>query len=95
MMRILKNIWLILSLDCEQSAQLTSDSFDRKLTWAEHVAVFMHRFICRKSRRLNRQMVILNRQLKALADDHWSMKATLSDNAKHRIRNRLKDMNGS
>ena len=63
MKQFFQQLWLILSLDCEQSAHLTSESFDRPLTRAESVALTIHRLICAKSRRLNQQMIQLHRAL--------------------------------
>ena len=54
------DIYLILTLDCEGSARLTSDSIDRKLRWSETVAMKAHQLICAKSRRLDRQLLQLN-----------------------------------
>ena len=64
-----KQIWMILTLDCERSAHLTSESLDRPLNWAETLAVKMHRLICSKSRRLNRQMIELQRAMQAAVAD--------------------------
>lgn len=88
MKKFLAKIYLILTLDCEQSAKLTSDSFDRKLDWSEYVAATLHRLICSKSRKLDRQLVQLHtafiqsqQKLDALED--------MPDEVKNRIRSRL------
>lgn len=60
MKRFLLKIYLILTLDCEQSAHLTSDSFDPDLDWSERVASALHRLICGKSRKLHHQLIALN-----------------------------------
>lgn len=56
----MKSIWrglvLILTIKCEQSAQLVSESFDRELTWAERWAVRLHHRVCRSSRELAKQL---------------------------------------
>lgn len=62
----LHQIWMILTLDCEGSARLTSESMDRPLNWAERWAVRMHRLVCAKSRRLNRQLLQMHQKLKQL-----------------------------
>ncbi len=81
---------MILTLDCEQSAQLTSQSFDRPLSWAEKIAGKLHRIICSKSRRLDIQLILLNQALESkLSDESMSIAASLSDAAKERIRERL------
>lgn len=59
----MKSFWkafvLILTLNCEQSARLVSESFDRRLGWAERMAVFCHHRICRSSRELAKQLKII------------------------------------
>ena len=95
----LVKIYLILTLDCEQSAHLTSDSFDRDLDWSEYVATKLHRLICSKSRRLNRQLVDLNRAIQSElsvkdteVNDLLSGMMDLSTDAKDRIRSRLENL---
>ncbi len=63
-MKLLHQIWMILTLNCEDSARLTSESMDRPLNWAERSAVSAHRMVCSKSRRLNRQLLELNEAFK-------------------------------
>lgn len=55
--------YLILTLDCEDSAELTSEGFDRPLDWAERTALVLHRMICGQSRRLHNQMEALHDKL--------------------------------
>lgn len=62
-MKLLSKIYLILTLDCEQSAKLTSDAMDRPLDWSERIATVLHRMICAKSRRLHSQLNDLNNAL--------------------------------
>lgn len=87
-----KNIWLILSLDCEGSARLTSDSFDRNLNWAESTALFMHRFICAKSRNLDKQLLYMNDSLTNLCKSQLAMPSSLSEEARERIRCRVQEL---
>ena len=92
MIRLIKNIWFILTLDCEQSAALTSESFDRKLHWSESTAIYLHCLICKKSRRLNRQMIALDRRLQDVSPEpEIAQHYHLGDNAKQRIRQAIKD----
>ena len=92
MIRLIKNIWFILTVDCEQSASLTSESFDRNLHWSESVAVYLHCLICNKSRRLNRQMVTLNQRLEEMTGEpEIAQKFRLGDDARNRIRQALDD----
>jgi|GEM_PF-1544030 len=49
-------IHLILTLNCQQSARLTCESFERKLSFSERTAVNAHQWICKSSRELGRQL---------------------------------------
>ena len=84
-------IYLVLTLDCEASARLTSDSFDRPLDWSEAVANRLHRLICRKSRMLHRQLVNVESAIsrQALINDAF---AGLSESARVRIQRRLQEV---
>jgi hypothetical protein len=85
MKQFFADIYLILTLDCEGSAKLTSDSMDRELRWAEHVAATMHRMICAKSRKLDRQLVQLNSTIEN------GLEAELLPGAQERIRRAISD----
>ena len=92
-MKLLHQIWLILTLNCEASARLTSDSMDRPLNWAERSAVAAHRMICAKSRRLNSQMLDMNKaltQANAFEKSDGPIKG-LSPDAKSRIRSAISE----
>ena len=88
-------IWLILTIKCEQSAMLTSASFDRKLTFGERFAVRFHQGYCRKSRRLAEQLVLLETKFREMGNsilepsDH-----ELAPEAAKRIRTSLQDKMG-
>ena len=87
-----KKIWFILTLDCEQSAYLTSQSFDRDLSFSERWAVRLHCLICSKSRKLKKQMTALNERLRASGDlDSLKQKFQLSEEAFERISKNLKN----
>ena len=90
MLQILKNIWMILTLDCQGSAELTSESFDRKLHWSEFLAVKLHCLICAKSRKLNKQLRILDRQLNNSLDE-TAQTIRLSEAAKRRMARKLEE----
>ena len=64
----LRGIKLILFLNCEQSAMLTSESFDRSLSFFERFAVRAHHFICRRSRRLAAQLGMLEAKCVEMRD---------------------------
>lgn len=89
MKEFLSKIYLILTLDCEQSAKITSDSFDRDLDWSEYLAAKLHRMICSKSRNLDRQLV----QLHHAFVENQSNLAVIEDMpepVRNRIREKLK-----
>ncbi|MDB2686861.1 hypothetical protein N9Y42_06585 [Mariniblastus sp.] len=82
---------MILTLDCEGSARLTSESIDRPLNWAERTAVSAHRMICSKSRRLNRQLLEMHKAFQeqnAFEPGNDAMEG-LSPDAKSRIRSAI------
>ncbi|MEM7783393.1 MAG: zf-HC2 domain-containing protein [Planctomycetota bacterium] len=83
---------MILTLDCEGSAHLTSESLDRPLNWAENLAVKIHRAICKKSRRLNRQLIQMHNQLHELEKSHASESYQLSTEARKRIASKLNQL---
>ncbi len=64
MKSLLAAIQLVLTLNCEQSARLVSESFDRRLSPAERMAVFCHHRICRSSRQLAAQLRQLEETLR-------------------------------
>ena len=86
-MKLLHQIWMILTLNCEDSARLTSDSMDRPLNWAERTALTAHRMICSKSRRLNHQMLKMNGAFMQMTGDGTVQ--GLSADAKSRIRSAI------
>lgn len=91
MKALAQQIWMILTLDCEGSARLTSESMDRPLNWAERWAVRMHRFVCKKSRKLNRQMLEMHR---AMLTQRETNPIGLSHEARERIQDRLEQLRG-
>jgi hypothetical protein len=52
-------IWKILTLSCEESAQLMSESLDQKLPWSKRMAFRLHAIGCRSCRRFFRQIRLL------------------------------------
>ena len=92
-MKLMHQIWMILTLNCEDSARLTSASMDRPLNFVERWAISAHRLICARSRRLNSQMLDMNEAFtrsNAFDLDKGPM-AGLSDDAKTKIRAALVD----
>ena len=90
-MNLLHQIWMILTLNCEDSARLTSESMDRPLNWAERSAVSGHRLVCSKSRSLNRQLLKMHQALQqnnVFGADNGLIEG-LSTDAKSRIRSAI------
>ncbi len=85
--RFLKSIWFILTLDCQGSAELTSESLDRPLHWAETLAVKCHCMICKKSKLLNRQLKALDNKIQNSLNTESNF--TLSDEARQKIKRSL------
>jgi len=92
-MKHIRDILRILTLTCEQSALIASDSYERPLNWHERAALRTHLINCRWCRRVRKQLETLHvlnkrmreqRHAKACCPGH-----TLSSKAKDRIAERL------
>jgi hypothetical protein len=64
MKNLFSAIYLILTLNCEQSARLTCESFERQLSRSERIALRAHQWVCRSSRELSRQLRAMDAALK-------------------------------
>ena len=84
-------VYMILTLDCEESAKLTSQGFDRPLDWSERAALFVHRLTCGQSRRLHEQMESLHRKMEDRVAT--AILPELSSQARHRILQSIADRN--
>lgn len=80
-----RGIWLILTLDCEGSARLTSEGFDRKLGIFERIAIRCHNAFCKKSRKLAKQLKLLNKVLSRKSKSDLAQAPSLSEKTKQRI----------
>lgn len=65
---ILKNILRILTLTCDQAAQLMSHAQDEPLNKTERWALSFHLLICRLCRKYNRQLKLLRGIMSRMAD---------------------------
>lgn len=92
-MSVFSAMKLILTLKCEESTQLVSQSLDADLSRSERLAVNMHALICRSCRRFKKQLLLLQKVLcqdgldKALSAGMKDI--TLSSEAKDRIQKAL------
>jgi len=59
MKRTRLTIWEILTLSCEQSTRLMSESLDQQLPWTQRLAYRLHAVVCRSCRRFLRQIRFL------------------------------------
>ena len=92
MLKTIQGLFLILMLDCEQSARLTSESFDRPLSKTEILALGIHQFLCRSSHRVARQMEMMARAMKEQGISELQLSADrLPEDARERIRKMLRE----
>lgn len=84
---------LILTLKCEQSTRLVSQSLDGQLGWSERWAVRLHALCCRPCRRYKRQILFLRQALRrggqSLVEAMLPDQSSLSPQARERIRQAL------
>ncbi|MGR9090100.1 MAG: hypothetical protein ACU85U_05920 [Gammaproteobacteria bacterium] len=73
---------------CERASELTSASFDRKLTAMEFVGLWVHRALCAPCRAYRQQLLRLRKRAREL-DNTPAPDITLDAGAKDRIRERL------
>ena len=72
---------------CKDVTELTSEAFDRKLTFAERIQLTIHRMICPPCRTYKRQMNLLKENLDRLPGQS---NESMNSDAKERIRERLR-----
>jgi len=65
----LKTIHRILTLTCDESTRLVSESLDRELPLGDRLAVRLHAMICRSCRRVRRQFLALRDAVRRAADE--------------------------
>ena len=90
---------MVLTLVCDESSQLMSDSLDRPLTWVERLALRLHLLICRNCRRFRRQVEFIHMAIhfvarRPAADEPLTLAPssidTLSPEARQRIADALR-----
>lgn len=94
----IKRAWTILTIDCQGSAELVSQSFDRKLHWSENLAVWVHCRLCSKSRKLNTQLKAMNQKLDAvLGDPNWEPQnsSQLVEESRHHLKKIIENCKSS
>lgn len=64
---LLKGIWKILTLRCDEATRLVSDGLDRELHPMERIALRMHLISCRPCKRMRAQFNLLHKAGRRLA----------------------------
>ena len=83
-----RSIWYVLTLTCDESSRLLSDSLDRDLTRGERVALRLHDATCKSCKRFIRQLEFMRRAApKAVAEGG---DRALSPDAREHIRESLR-----
>lgn len=86
MTRLFRSIWFVLTLSCEESSRMLSDSLDRELSRTEKTALTLHNVICRSCKRFNGQLTFLRRIAR---EDSVESSEGMPDDARERIRRAL------
>ncbi len=87
-------IKLILTLACEESTRLVSESLDRDLPWGERWAVRLHAVCCRSCSGYRKQIELLREALRRYGSDTGSPAlagASLSADAREKMIRALAD----
>ena len=79
----LKAIKLILTIKCEESTRLVSESLDRTLPRSERWALRLHAMCCRSCRRYRHQIHLLR---EAISERSLEVGASLTPESRERIR---------
>lgn len=79
-------------LNCKQASELVSQSLDRPLSWSNRLQLKLHLLICKFCKRFFKQMHGMKHAAKQMQQNIESDDSiTLSDSAKQKIRDQLKD----
>ena len=77
----------ILTLNCEESTKLVSDSLDRRLKRSERLAVVLHGLGCWSCRRFRKQIELIRKAMRS--GKAAAMDASLTPEARQRIESAL------
>jgi hypothetical protein len=92
MRQLWADIIKILTIRCEESSRLVSDSLDRPLRWSERLAMYAHVSICWSCARFRRQLLFIREASRQL-EDAYSRSVTeplqLTEVSKGRIKSVL------
>ena len=90
-MKLLSAIKLILTLRCEESSRLISESLDRDLSLTERTAIRLHQLGCWSCRRLGRQLRFIRDAARTAGKAELFGSQQLPDAARSRIRDALRN----
>ena len=76
---------------CKEISKLVSESFDRKLSLRERMAMRMHLAMCSLCRTYQHQVVQLRALLQGAAQSDAPVEKPLSEEARERIKQSLKE----
>ena len=77
-------------LNCKTVSELTSVDQHRSLSLFERVSMTIHRMICAPCSAYKKQMDVMNEQLFEIKDVDIKTKTVLSDDARRRIQEKLR-----
>ncbi len=79
-------------LNCKQASELVSQSLDRPLPWTKRLQLWFHLMICKLCMRFFKQMNAMHQAAHHMQNKIESDESIkLSDSAKQKIREHLKD----
>ena len=91
MKRFLAACRLILTLNCEQSSHLVSESLDRELSSVERWAARLHQIGCKSCRRFAHQVRLIRQAIRRSRSESAPTDPHLSAEATQRIQQALQD----
>ena len=75
---------------CQQASQLTSDSFERKLSWLERTRLYTHLAMCNLCRSYNHNLHIMHDIFSGMRNHEHLQKASLPETSKAQILEAIK-----
>ena len=92
-MTLLKRFKQILTLSCEESTRLVSESLERRLTRGERVAVKAHAMLCRSCRLFHRHVALIRDAIRR-GEPASALSACLSQEQRQRLQQVLAHADG-
>jgi len=77
-------------ITCKQASHLVSESYERKLSWRERIALRLHLWLCNNCRRFEKQILFLQYAIrKGQQEGHLPIDKPLPPKSVERIRQAL------